>query len=375
MRRLAEAGAAVVLTGRGREALERVEAQVSAVGGKAVAVQADIGRIEDSQKVIALAVERFGRIDILVNNASVFPPCVAMEMTESVWDQTFDTDLRGAFFAAKLAAHAMIAAGHGGRIINVLSTAAFRIASPLVAYGAAKAGLWYVTQALAQELAEHQILVNAVTPGATMTAERLTAMNDGTFVEHALGSSAPEALKRVEGVLKNNDIAKMLARLTPLGRPGYPDDIADAVLFLASDMAKYINGVNITVDGGQSLPSMEFGAHAEDADTDSKPGTGSLNKSLEGTFKATVKTPMGAQEVVFAYHVEGAALAGTVTVAGEKVEVEQGRATEDGFAHQYRFRTIIGSVRVQVAGRLDGDRILGTLKTPLGSIPFEATRV
>jgi NAD(P)-dependent dehydrogenase (short-subunit alcohol dehydrogenase family) len=256
--RMVEAGASVVMTGRGAEALKRVEEKIAAMGGKAIGIQADSSSIEDSKKVIDAAVENFGGIDILVNNAAVFPASTAMEMTEEIWDKTFDTDTKGAFFLAKYAAEAMITAGHGGRIINILSTAAFQVASPLVAYGAAKAGLWYITQAMAQELAEHSILVNAVTPGATMTSERLTAMSKGTMVEDVLGSKVPESMKKLQSALAENGIVKMLSRITPLGRPGYPDDIANAVLFLASDSASYINGVNITVDGGQTLQNSKF---------------------------------------------------------------------------------------------------------------------
>lgn len=377
--RLVEAGASVVFTGRGSEALKRVEAQVSAVGGKAIGVQADIGSLEDTQKVINLAVEKFGRIDILVNNAAAFPGSAAMDMTESVWDETFDTDVKGAFFAAKFAAEAMIAASHGGRIINLLSTAAFKVASPLIAYGAAKSGLWYVTQALAQELAEHRILVNAVTPGATMTLERIAAMNNGTLVEQVLGSNAPESMKKVESVLVNTDIAKLMANMMPLGRPGYPDDLANAVLFLSSDMANYISGVNITVDGGQTLKSESLGGNMEDSgdadNSESEQSTGILDKSLEGTYKAIIKTPMGTQEATFVYHVEGSVLTGTISALGNTVEIEKGRATEDGFTHQYKMKGPMGKIKVKVEGKVDGDKLIGNLKTPMGSIPFEGTRV
>jgi len=259
VKRFVKAGALVVFTGRGIETLQRVEAEVSAAGGKAVGIQSDIRRIEDSQKLINLVVERFGQIDIMVNNAAVFPGSGAMEMAESVWDEIFDTDLKGAFFAAKFAAKAMMTAGHGGRIINLLSTADFRVSSSSIAYGAAKAALWYVTQAMAQELAEHRILVNAVTPGKTLTAERIAAMNDGTILEQVFGSREVESLKKDKSGLMNNEIAKMISKLMPLGRPGYPEDIANAVLFLASDMAGYISGINITVDGGQILKNKELG--------------------------------------------------------------------------------------------------------------------
>jgi len=181
VQRLTQAGASVVLTGRGLEALQRVESQVAAAGGQALGLQSDIGSLQDSQKVIDQAAERFGRIDILVNNAAVFPPSMFSEVSEEVWDQTVDTDLKGAYFLAQFAAKAMISAGHGGRIINFLSTDAFRPTGMLSAYGAAKLGLWSTTQAMAKELAEHRILVNAIPPGSIITEERIEKFKDGTF--------------------------------------------------------------------------------------------------------------------------------------------------------------------------------------------------
>jgi NAD(P)-dependent dehydrogenase (short-subunit alcohol dehydrogenase family) len=274
VRRLSQAGAAVVLTGRGREALQRIESQINETGGQALGVQADHANLRDSRKVIDQAVERFGHVDILVNNAAVFPPSLAIEVSEETWDRTIDTDLKGAFFLAQYAAKGMIAAGDGGRIINLLSTAALRPNGVFSAYGAAKLGLWLATQAMAKEFAEHHILVNAVTPGATLTEERLEKLKTGTLtlegvpedaVEtrkkmrkfaiggafvHALTSWMPE---KMEGAVKGFALGKLMTTLMPLGRTGYPDEIAKAVLFLASDMASYISGANIVVDGGQSL--------------------------------------------------------------------------------------------------------------------------
>jgi NAD(P)-dependent dehydrogenase (short-subunit alcohol dehydrogenase family) len=274
VRRLSQAGASVVLTGRGGEALQQVEASINATGGQALGVQADLASLKDSQKVIDQAVERFGRVDILVNNAAVFPPSLFIEVSEQTWDKTVDTDLKGAFFLAQFAAKAMIAAGNGGRIINLLSTAALKPTGVLSAYGAAKLGLWSATQSMAKELAEHQILVNAVTPGATMTEERLDKFKSGTFGSdeipedavmtrnkmqkfikagafvHLLTSWLPEKME--EGV-KDFAFGQLMAKMMPLGRTGYPDEIAKAVLFLASDMASYISGTNIVVDGGQTL--------------------------------------------------------------------------------------------------------------------------
>jgi NAD(P)-dependent dehydrogenase (short-subunit alcohol dehydrogenase family) len=274
VRRLSQAGAAVVLTGRGREALQRVEAQIIEAGGDALGVQADLASLEDSRRVIAQAVERFGHVDILVNNAAVFPPSLSIEVSEETWDRTIDTDLKGAFFLAQFAAKAMIDAGNGGRIINLLSTAAFRPTGVLSAYGAAKLGLWSATQSMAKELAEHRILVNAVTPGGTMTEERLEKMKTGTFGFDDVPEDAVETRKKMGPMMKAGAFVHMLTswlpekmgdgvkdfavgqlmdRMMPLGRTGYPDEIAKAVLFLASDMASYVSGTNIVVDGAQSL--------------------------------------------------------------------------------------------------------------------------
>jgi NAD(P)-dependent dehydrogenase (short-subunit alcohol dehydrogenase family) len=274
VRRLVEAGASVVFTGRGQEALQRVEAEVNATGGQVLGVQADLASLKDSQRVIDQAIERFRQVDILVNNAAVFPPSLSIEVSEKTWDQTVDTDLKGAFFLAQFAAKAMIAAGNGGRIINLLSTAALKPTGVLSAYGAAKLGLWSITQSMAKELAEHRILVNAVTPGATMTEERLDKLKTGTlgldevpedavqtrkkmgklikagaFV-HMLTSWMPE---KMEESVKGFAVGHLMSAMMPLGRTGYPDEIAKAVLFLASDMASYVSGTNLVVDGGQTL--------------------------------------------------------------------------------------------------------------------------
>ncbi|MBT8342190.1 MAG: SDR family oxidoreductase [Desulfatitalea sp.] len=252
--RLAEAGATIVLTGRGREALQRVEARVTAAGGMAVGVQADVRRTEDSQKVMNLAMERFGRVDILVNNAALVTTCLAMEMTEPLWDEMIDTDLKGAFFASQFAAKAMIEGGRGGRIINLLSAAAFKPTGIFLAYGAVKAGLWAVTQSMADELAEHRILVNAVSPGPTLTQEKLAHIQDGTLATSETPPGAVKTIQKLKAIGETQLKSGSMASLLPLGRLGYPGDISNAVLFLASEMACYISGVCLTVDGVQGNP-------------------------------------------------------------------------------------------------------------------------
>lgn len=251
--RLAQAGAAVVLTGRGLDALKQVESRLTAAGGQALGIQADLASLQDSQRVVDQAVERFGRVDILVNNAAVFPPSLFVEVSEQTWDQTVDADLKGAFFLAQFAAKAMIAAGKGGRIINLLSTDALRPTGNLSAYGAAKLGLWSATQAMAKELAEHRILVNAVTPGATITQDRLDKLKAGTFGLDEIPKTAVKTQEKLQAAIKTGAFAQMLTALMPLGRPGWPDEIAKAVLFLASDMASYVSGANLVVDGAQTL--------------------------------------------------------------------------------------------------------------------------
>jgi NAD(P)-dependent dehydrogenase (short-subunit alcohol dehydrogenase family) len=106
---------------------------------------------------------------------------------------------------------------------------------------------------MAKELAEHRILVNALTPGSIMTEERIAKMSDGTFGDSDVPENAVKTREQMQAVLKTGAFAQMLTTMMPLGRPGYPDEIAKAVLFLASDMASYISGANLIVDGAQTL--------------------------------------------------------------------------------------------------------------------------
>jgi NAD(P)-dependent dehydrogenase (short-subunit alcohol dehydrogenase family) len=251
--RLAQAGASVVFTGRGAEALKRVEQELTAAGVNAVGVQADIGQLDDSRKVVDLAVQQFGRVDILVNNAALYTPSFALDTSEELFDSVVGADLKGAFFLAQYAAKAMIDAGGGGRIINLLSVDAFRPMGPLAAYASAKAGLWAATQNLAKELAPHQILVNAVTPGSTITEERLAMFRDGSFAAAQVPAEATATRQRLRAAVESGGFAQMLTTMMPLGRPGWPDEIAKAVLFLASDLGSYVSGANLVVDGAQSL--------------------------------------------------------------------------------------------------------------------------
>lgn len=252
VRRLTEAGASVVLTGRDDDALRRVQEDVRAAGGVATGVQADVADLDAARRVIDLAVERFGGVDVLVNNAATFQSCLSVDVTPEFWDHTLDTDLRGAFFLSQFTAEAMIKQGRGGRIINLLSVDAFKPMGFLVAYDAAKAGLWAVTRSMAKEFAEHGILVNSIAPGATITSERIAKLAAGTFAQDQVAPGAVRTKEKVETMRNSGQVTQVLTNL-PLGRPGYPDDIANAVLFFASEMGSYVSGVNLTVDGGQGL--------------------------------------------------------------------------------------------------------------------------
>lgn len=249
--RLAQAGADVVFTARHEEGLARVESDLAGSPGRVLGVRADVSDLEQSQALVHSTVDRFGGLDILVNNAAVFPPGPALQTDEQTWDHVLDTDTKGAFFLAQFAARAMIARGRGGRIVNFVSTA-FINATPFFAvYAIAKAGLWEATRVLSAELAPHGITVNAVTPGATLTRERLEAMANGNLAGFAPARDAGDLGERPPA-LDTVQVLGMLRRMAPMGRPGYPDDLATAVLFLASELAGYVTGQNLVVDGGQS---------------------------------------------------------------------------------------------------------------------------
>lgn len=224
--RLAQAGAKVVFTGRGLPALEAVAKEFIGMGYDVACFQSDISIVADSRKAVEFTVNKYGRLDILVNNAASFPFSTGLSMTEDTWDKCFTVDSKGNFFLAKLAAEEMIREGHGGRIINFLSTAALNPTSPLIAYGAAKQAVWYFTQTLAQELAPYQITVNAATPGATMTEERIAAFGGDTaqmqeFVEKSgnTGMNISAQFEKLGGSV--NSFGDMLAKGMPMGRTGY----------------------------------------------------------------------------------------------------------------------------------------------------------
>ena len=177
--------------------------------------------------MVSAAEQELGPIDILVNNAAVFPRVTFLDMSESDWDRVLAVNLKGACFCAQFVAKAMVAAGRPGVIINIASGAAFRSSPRGVHYVASKGGVVSMTRAMAMELAPYRIRVNAIAPGLTDTAQP------------RYGSSEAE-------------LAEM-ARAIPLGRMAQPEDIARAAVFLASDSASFMTGQTIHVNGGSYL--------------------------------------------------------------------------------------------------------------------------
>jgi NAD(P)-dependent dehydrogenase (short-subunit alcohol dehydrogenase family) len=221
---LAAAGADVLVHGRDAAAGRTVAAEVGALGRRAVWYGADLARAGAAGAVVQAALDAFGRVDVLVNNAGVFERLPALELDEAGWDRLLAVNLKAAFFAAQAAARAMRASARGGVIVNVSSDAAWSGGlNPCAHYAASKAGLVSITRSLARELAPHRIRVNAVAPGLIATEMGETA-----------GAALPEL--RI-----------------PLGREGTPAEVAACVVFLASDAASYVTGATLNLSGGLVL--------------------------------------------------------------------------------------------------------------------------
>ncbi len=223
--RLASEGAAVAACGRTLATVEATAAEISKSGGKAAAYAVDVGSGAQVTETCEKILKDFTRVDVLVNNAGVTRDQLLMRMSEEEWDTVLDTNLKGAFHFTKALSRAMLKQ-RSGRIINISSIIGLTGNAGQSNYAASKAGLIGFTKSVARELASRGITANAVAPGFIVTD-----------MTEALGAQAQEALKARIG----------------LGRLGTADDVANAVLFLASDMAAYITGQVITVDGGLAM--------------------------------------------------------------------------------------------------------------------------
>lgn len=224
-RQFAKAGAAVVVNyASSKQDADRVVGDILRSGGKAVAIQADVGKSADVKRLFAETKAAFGRPGILVNNASVYSFGALEDVTEEEFHRQFDTNVLSTILTTQEAASAF--EGHGGSVINFSSISSLNPVPNSVVYSASKSAVDAITKALANELASRGIRVNAIAPGTTQT-EGLSAAG-------------------IEG-----EIAKTIGATIPLGRLGKPDDIARIAVFLASDQSAWLTGERITASGGQ----------------------------------------------------------------------------------------------------------------------------
>jgi len=229
-RALARAGADLVLTSRDRKTLAPFEAEISALGRRSVSLDLDVRNHDSIQKMAAAAHEAFGRIDILVNNAGCNVRKPALEVTWDDWNLILDTNLRGSFFVAQAVARHMIERKYG-RIINVGSVTSVAGYAGLGPYGASRGGIRQLTMSLADDWGKFGITVNTLAPGWFRTAQNKVMYEDTEWVDY-------------------------LTERIPLKRPGQPDDLDGAIVFLASEASRYVTGQTLLVDGGISTGAM-----------------------------------------------------------------------------------------------------------------------
>ncbi len=221
------------------DGMEAVAAELRGLGAKAIAVPCDVRVPADCEGLVNAAVEAFGALHILVNNAGIgYLMRPLLETEEADWDAVLDVNLKGAFLCTRYAASQMIAQGSGGRIVNIASQAAKSGFPHMAPYTASKHGMIGLTRSNAVELGGHGITVNAVCPNHVTTG---LGEKQNAYFSKLLGFDS------VEAYLAN------MARRNPMGRPGLPADTAAAVAFLASDEAFYITGEAMNVSGGEEM--------------------------------------------------------------------------------------------------------------------------
>jgi 3-oxoacyl-[acyl-carrier protein] reductase len=228
--RFAQEGARVLIADVQDAAGDGVAAAITAAGGQAFYVHADVSQADDARRMVAAALERFGRLDILFNNAGVGRHIPFDELIEAEWDRIVNVNLRGVYLGCRYGVPALRQAG-GGAILNTASQSGLQGHPNNQAYCAAKAGVINFTRSLAKDLARHNIRANCICPGGTDTP---------ILQGYVPAGESPDY------------VARMVAPRTPFGRLARPEEIAAAALFLVSDEASFVSGVALPVDGAAS---------------------------------------------------------------------------------------------------------------------------
>jgi NAD(P)-dependent dehydrogenase (short-subunit alcohol dehydrogenase family) len=225
-RALARAGADIAMTSRARQSLSATADEIRTAERQSVPVDLDVRDYDSIQNAVAAIEAHFGRIDILVNNAGCNIRKLALDVTWEDWNTVLDTNLRGSFFVAQAVARGMIQRGYG-RIINIGSVTSVAGYTGLGPYGASRGGIRQLTMSLADDWGKYGITVNCLAPGWFRTQQNEVMYQNGAWVEY-------------------------LSDRIPAKRPGRPDDLDGAVVFLASESSRYITGQTLLVDGGIS---------------------------------------------------------------------------------------------------------------------------
>ena len=221
---LAEAGAQIACHGNTRSPASTCD-QIASAGGVAHAITGDLAKAETANDLITQTLDRFGRLDILINNAGTIRRAPAVDYSDDDWTAVIEVNLSSVFRLSKLAGKHMIDSGRGGKIVNIASLLSFQGGITVPAYAASKGGVAQLTKALANEWAKHRVNVNAIAPGYMRTTNTAALQADET---------------------RNRQIIERI----PAGRWGEPEDVAGAAVFLSSSASDYVNGHVLVIDGG-----------------------------------------------------------------------------------------------------------------------------